>query len=102
MRRVVVTGLGAITPIGNNIEAMWESVQNGVCGIAPITQYDTSERKVKLAGEVKDYNPEDYLDKNKARKMSRFAQFAVIASNERVKLSPHVIYTDTNRNPVRL
>ena len=85
MRRVVVTGLGAITPIGNNIEAMWESVQNGVCGIAPITQYDTSERKVKLAGEVKDYNPEDYLDKNKARKMSRFAQFAVIASNEAIK-----------------
>lgn len=85
MRRVVVTGLGAITPIGNNIETMWASVQNGVCGIAPITQYDTSERKVKLAGEVKDYNPEDYLDKNKARKMSRFAQFAVIASNEAIK-----------------
>ena len=85
MRRVVVTGLGAITPIGKNIETMWESVQNGVCGIGPITQYDTTERKVKLAGEVKDYNPEDYLDKGKARKMSRFTQFAVIASNEAIK-----------------
>ena len=85
MRKVVVTGLGAITPIGNNVNDMWESVKNGKCGIAPITLYDTTDRKVKLAAEVKDYNPEEYLDKNEVRKMDRFTQFAMIAAAEAVK-----------------
>ena len=77
MRRVVVTGLGAITPIGNNVKDMWEAVQNGVCGIAPITLYPTEDRKVKLAGEVKNYQPEDYMEKRDAKKMDRFTQFAI-------------------------
>ena len=87
MRRVVVTGLGAITPIGNNVKDMWEAVQNGVCGIAPITLYPTENRKVKLAGEVKNYQPEDYMEKREARKMDRFTQFAMIAADEAIKNS---------------
>ena len=58
MRRVVITGIGAVTPIGNSVPEMWEAVQKGECGIAPITLYDTSEQKVKLAGEVKNFEPE--------------------------------------------
>lgn len=82
MRRVVVTGLGAITPIGNNVKEMWSSVEQGVCGIAPITLYDATDRKVSLAAEVKNYNAEDYIDKKETRKMDRFTQFALIAANE--------------------
>ena len=85
MRRVVVTGLGAITPIGNNVKDMWEAVQNGVCGIAPITLYPTEDRKVKLAGEVKNYQPEDYMEKRDAKKMDRFTQFAMIAADEAIE-----------------
>lgn len=82
MRRVVVTGLGAVTPIGNNVADMWSSVEQGVCGIAPITHYDTTDRKVTLAGEVKNFNPEDYIDKRDVRKMDKFTQFAVVAAKE--------------------
>lgn len=82
MRRVVVTGLGAITPIGNTVSKMWESVKNGVCGIDKITQFDTAGRKVTLAGEVKDFVPEEILDKREARKMERFVQFAMVAAKE--------------------
>lgn len=82
MRKVVVTGLGAITPIGNDVNTMWENAQKGVCGIAPITHYDTTERKVKLAGEVKDFTPEEVLDKRQVRKMDRFTQFAMVAAKE--------------------
>ena len=64
-RRVVVTGLGAVTPIGNNVKDMWESVVAGKCGIAPITHYDTTCRKVCLAGEVKDFHPEEYVEKSR-------------------------------------
>lgn len=82
MRRVVVTGLGAITPIGNNVTDMWSSVEQGECGIAPITHYDTTDRKVTLAGEVKNFNPEDYIDKRDVRKMDKYTQFAVAAAKE--------------------
>lgn len=82
MRRVVVTGLGAITPIGNTVEKMWESVKSGVCGIDKITQFDTTGRKVTLAGEVKGFVPEEVLDKREARKMDRFVQFAMAAAKE--------------------
>lgn len=82
MRRVVVTGLGAVTPIGNNVEAMWEGVKAGKCGIAPITHFDTTDRKVTLAGEVKDFVPEEVLDKREIRKMDRFTQFALTAAKE--------------------
>ena len=82
MRRVVVTGIGAVTPIGNSVPEMWEAVKAGKCGIAPITLYDTSEQKVKLAGEVKNFEPEKVYDKKELRRMDRFTQFAVIAAHE--------------------
>lgn len=85
MRRVVVTGLGAVTPIGNNVSKMWESVKAGKCGIAPITLYDATDRKVTLAGEVKNFVPEDHLDKREVRKMDRFTQFAMTAAKEAVE-----------------
>lgn len=82
MRRVVVTGLGAITPIGNNVEELWNSVVNGVCGIAPITNYDTTDRKVTLAGEVKNFDPETVLEKAELRKMDKYTVFALTAAKE--------------------
>lgn len=84
-RRVVVTGLGAITPIGNNVEDFWNAIKQGKCGIDEITLFDTTNFKAKLAGEVKNYNPEDYLDKKSAKRLDRFSQFAVIASKEAMK-----------------
>lgn len=84
-RRVVITGMGAVTPIGNNIEEMWNSVKAGKCGIDFIKGYDTSSQKVKLAGEVKNLVVEDYIDKKAARKMDRFTQLALIASKEAMK-----------------
>ena len=85
MRREVVTGLGAITPIGHNVAETWEAIKQGKCGIAPITLFDTTENKVKLAGEVKDFVPEDFLDKRECRRMDRYNQFAMIAAAEAVK-----------------
>lgn len=85
MRRVVVTGLGAITPIGNSVSQMWESVKASKCGIDKITLFDTTDRKVTLAGEVKNYVPEAFLDKREARKMDRYVQFAMAAANEAMK-----------------
>ena len=74
--------MGAVTPIGNNTEEMWESVKSGNCGIAPITHYDTSGQKVKLAGEIKNLNIDDFIDKKASRKMDRFTQLALIAAKE--------------------
>lgn len=85
MRRVVVTGLGAITPIGNNAAETWESVKQGICGVAPITLYDTTGRKVTLAAEVKNFKPELYLDKREAKRMDRFTQFAMVAAKEAMR-----------------
>lgn len=81
-RRVVVTGVGAITPIGNNAQEFWKGIKENKCGIDEITQFDTSEFKVKLAAEVKNFNPEDYLDKKSAKRLDKFSQFAIIASKE--------------------
>ncbi|MGN0379908.1 MAG: beta-ketoacyl-ACP synthase II [Butyrivibrio sp.] len=82
MRRVVVTGLGAVTPVGNTVDEMWKSIKAGKCGVAPITLYDTADRKVKLAAEVKNFKPEELLDKREYRKMDRFTQFAMVAAEE--------------------
>ncbi|MBS6706507.1 MAG: beta-ketoacyl-ACP synthase II [Lachnospiraceae bacterium] len=81
-RRVVVTGLGAVTPIGNNVDEFWKSVKEGKCGIGPITRFDTSEYKVHLAAEVKDFNAKDYLDFKTAKRMGRFSHYAIAASRE--------------------
>lgn len=85
MRKVVITGIGAITPIGKSFEETWSNVKKGVCGIAPITHYDTTDRKVTLAAEIKDYNVEEFIDKKEARKMDAFTQYALIAAADAVK-----------------
>ncbi len=84
LRRVVVTGLGALTPIGNNIQEYWNGLINGVSGAAPITYYDTEKHKTKFACEVKGFNVEDFIDRKEARKMDRYAQYAMVASDEAV------------------
>ena len=72
LRRVVVTGLGALTPIGNNIEAYWNGLINGVSGAAPITYFDASKFKTQFACELKNFNAEDFLDRKEARKMNAY------------------------------
>ena len=81
-RRVVITGLGTVNPTGNTVAESWTAVKNGVCGVGPITHYDTADFKVKLAAEVKDFDPAERVDKREARKMARFTQFAVAAAAE--------------------
>lgn len=84
LKRVVVTGMGAITPIGNNLKEYWNGLINGVSGSNMITHFDTSKFKSKFSCEVKNYNPEDYFDRKEARKLDLYAQFALIAANEAV------------------
>lgn len=84
-KRVVVTGMGAITPIGNSVESFWESVKQEKIGFAPITHFDTTGYKCKLAAEVRDFNAEDYMDKKSARRMELFCQYAVAASREAIE-----------------
>ena len=81
-RRVVITGLGAITPIGNNTEDFWKGIKEGKCGIDEITNFDTTNFKVKLAAEVKGYNPEDYFDRRSAKRLDKFSQYAIVAAKE--------------------
>lgn len=83
-RRVVITGMGALTPLGLTARESWQAVKDGVCGIAPITQFDASAQKVKLAAEVKGFVPENYLGKPEAKRMGRFTQMAVVAAREAV------------------
>ena len=85
LKRVVVTGLGAVTPVGNTPEELWQNMVNGVSGAAPITLFDTSLFKTKFACEVKNLNINDYLDRKEARKMDRYTQFAMIAAIQAVK-----------------
>ncbi len=82
LKRVVVTGIGALTPIGNNLEEYWNGLINGVSGAAPITLFDASKFKTQFACEVKNFDPHVYLDKKEARKLDRFAQFAVAVSDQ--------------------
>ena len=84
-RRVVITGMGAVTPVGLTMQESWAAVKAGACGIAPITQYDPAAQKVKLAAEVKDFEPEKTMNKAEARRMSRFIQFAVAAAKEAMR-----------------
>ena len=84
-RRVVVTGLGAITPIGNNVEAFWNGLKEKKVGIGPITYFDTADYKAKLAGEVKDFDPKQYMDPKAAKRMEKFCQFAVCAAKEAIE-----------------
>ena len=82
MRRVVITGLGAITPIGNDAKEFWEGIKERKCGIDQITRFDTTDFKVKLAAEVKGYNPEDYFERREAKRLDLFSQYAMVAARE--------------------
>ncbi len=85
LKRVVVTGMGAITPLGKSVPEYWDGLINGVSGADDITQFDTSKFKTKFACEVKDFEPTNYLERKEARKIDRFTQFALIASDQAVK-----------------
>ena len=84
MNRVVVTGMGAITPVGNDVGTFWYSLINGVCGIDFISKFDTTEYRAKLAAEVKNFEPGLYMDKSEIRKTDKFVQFAIAASSQAV------------------
>lgn len=86
-RRVVITGLGTVNPLGNNVETTWDNAKKGVCGIDEITRIDTTNHAVKLAGEVKDLDVTAVIDKKDARRMDRFTQYAVVAADEAFKQS---------------
>ena len=81
-RRVVITGMGAVTPIGNTVADSWAAAKAGTCGIGPITRYDPSAQKAKLAGEVKNFDPEALLGKRECKRMDRFTQLALVASDQ--------------------
>ena len=81
-RRVVITGLGAVTPLGLNVPDSWRAAKDGVCGVTRITHYDPSEQKVKVAAEVKGFVPEEHMSRQEAKRMGRFTQFAVTAARE--------------------
>ena len=85
MKRVVITGIGAITPVGNTAEEMWTSMKNGICGIDRITRFDTTDTKAKVAAEVKDFDPTEYIEKRDCRKMDLFCQYAMAAATQAVK-----------------
>ncbi|MCE2740682.1 MAG: beta-ketoacyl-ACP synthase II [Sphingobacteriales bacterium] len=84
-RRVVVTGLGALTPIGNTLEEYWNGLSNGVSGAALTTQFDTSKFKTRFSCEVKNFDPTQFIDKKEARRMDRFTQFAIVTADEAIK-----------------
>ena len=85
MRRVVVTGMGAITPIGLSVDEFWNSVKENTVGIDNITRFDTTDYKVKLAAEVKDFDAKNYMDFKAAKRMEKFSQYAVAAAHEAMK-----------------
>ena len=99
LKRVVVTGIGALTPLGNNVPDYWEGLVNGVSGADFIKQFDVTKFKTKFACEVKGFNPEDYFDRKEARKLDRFSQMALVAADEAVKHAG-LLNEDVNQNRV--
>jgi 3-oxoacyl-[acyl-carrier-protein] synthase II len=99
LKRVVVTGIGALTPIGNSFPEYWEALSKGVSGAAPITLFDASQFKTQFACEVKNFNPEDHFDRKEARKMDRCGQLGIVAAREAVK---HSGLLDSNVNKQRV
>lgn len=86
-KKVVITGMGALTPLGNNVETFWNGIKSGKCGIDFIKTFDVTSFKAKVAGELKDFNIEDYMDKKEARRMDKYCQYAMVAAEEAVKNS---------------
>jgi len=99
LKRVVVTGMGAITPLGNNVEEFWQNIVAGKSGIGLITKFDTTNFKTKFAGEVKGFNAADYFEKNEARKYDLFTQYAVAAAEEAIK-NAGIDFEKLNRNKI--
>ena len=99
LKRVVVTGLGALTPLGKTVQEYWKGLENGVSGCDTIKQFDVTKFKTRFACEVKDFDPTEYLDRKESRKMDRYCQFALIASDEAVKDAG---ITPDNVNPDRV
>ena len=99
LKRVVVTGLGALTPIGNTVQEYWDALLSGKSGAAPITYYDTEKHKTKFACEVKNFNVEDFIDRKESRRLDKFSQYAVVASDEAIKDAG---ITDDNVNKSRV
>ena len=85
LKRVVVTGLGALTPVGNNVTETWENLVNGVSGAGPITHFDTTNFKTKFACEVKNFKVNEHLDRKEARKMDLYTQYAIVAAKEAIE-----------------
>ena len=85
LKRVVVTGLGALTPVGNNVAETWENLVNGVSGAGPITHFDASKFKTQFACEVKNFNPNEHLDRKEVRKMDLYTQYAIVAAKEAIE-----------------
>ncbi|MEP6681263.1 MAG: beta-ketoacyl synthase N-terminal-like domain-containing protein, partial [Chloroflexota bacterium] len=98
-RRAVVTGVGAVTPIGNDAETYWRNLTAGVSGVAPIAAYDAANEEVRIAAEVKGFDPRDWIDFKAARRMSRFSQLAVAAAAQAIAQSGLAI-TDANRDDI--
>ena len=96
-RRVVVTGMGAISPIGNDVPTMWKNMVDGVCGIETITAFDTSDLKVHIAGTVKDFDPTQYIEKKEVRKLDPYTQYAIAAAQQAVDDSGIIGKIDENR-----
>ncbi len=99
-RRVVVTGLGTVNPTGNSVAESWGRIKNGEVGIGAITQFDTTGFSVKLAGEVKNFDPSLRLDKREARRMARFTQFALYAAEEAIPI-PVSSPDQRDKNPMK-
>lgn len=99
LKRVVVTGLGAITPLGNDVDIFWAGIVAGKSGVGPITRFNASAFKTRFAAEVKDFNPAQYFEKNEARKYDLFTQFAVAASDEAIARA-NIDFTQLNRNRI--
>lgn len=100
MKRVVVTGLGVISPVGNEVTTFWQSLTEGKCGIGPITAFDTTEYKVKIAAEVKEFDPLQYMEKNEAKKQDKFSQYAVAAASQ--AMADSGLQSGDNIDPFRL
>ncbi len=99
LKRVVVTGIGALTPIGNNVPALWESMKNGVSGAAPITKFNAAKFKTQFACELKGFNPFDFIEKSEARRYDAYTQYALVSVEEALKQA-EVNFDNINRNRV--
>lgn len=99
LKRVVVTGMGAITPLGNSVDEFWKNIAAGKSGVDMITKFDTTHFKTKFAAEVKGFNAADYFEKNEARKYDLFTQYAVAAADETIR-NAHIDFEQLNKNKI--